>query len=286
MSIIKDMEKFFEFLRQEKGISEKSLRDYRLALSTYSKYADPLASTRYRDVAEVIVKIKQARTWSERTTYKLVAIMSVFTSWAAREGLLAEDPFRNGHSFKKCERHNIEYFDWDDPGFKKLFNHPNLTIRMKCILHVLKSSGVRASELCNLRVADVQGRWLEIKNGKGGRDRSAPIDEETRFWLAVYIKGLRDHYQGEWLFPREDFKGPIKPGSLQKMFARLSHKLGFRIFAHKFRHSLAGHLIKRGADLAVAAQVLGHKSVSTTMIYTHLKRDDVLLKYDEALKVL
>ena len=273
-------------MKHEKGLCERSIRDYRLALEICRRYADPFKWRSYKEAAAVVVRIRKDRSWSDRTTYKMVTMLSVFTSWATREGLMPADPFLNGHSFKKVEHHNIEYFDWDDPQFKKLFTSVHSSLRDRAIMFVLKSSGIRASELCNLKIENVKGRWLEIENGKGGRARSAPIDEETRYWLGIYIQGLKDHYTGPWLFPREDFKGPIKSGTLQKMFARLSKKLGFRIFAHKFRHSLAGHLIKRGADLAVAAEVLGHKSISTTKIYTHLKRDDILLKYDDALKSL
>lgn len=275
--------RFLDYLEQERGLRERSLKDYRLNLVIFMRYASVLPLT-YKDVATIIVKIKIERGWGDRTTYKLVVELSEYYKFLCREGIVKENPFKDGHQFKKMERHNIEYFDWDDPAFKKLFNNPHITIRLKTILHVLKSSGIRSSELCNLKSADVQGRWLNILEGKGGQRRAAPIDEETRMWLGIYMTGLREHYSGEWLFPREDFNGPIKSGSLWKMLSRLGKKTGMHLYPHKFRHSLAGHLISHGADLAVCAEVLGHKNIATTKIYTHFPRKTILEKYDDALK--
>ena len=279
------MQQFLDFLKNEKGLRDRSIKDYRLGLGIYGENNLLLHET-YKEVAATIVSIKKARQWSDVTTYKLCTVLGEFWKWCCREGLMKQSPFHNGHSFKKNTHHNIEYFDWDDPSFKKLFNNPNLTIRVKAVLHVLKSSGIRSSELCALKIADVQGRWLNIEEGKGGKKRVAPMDEECRYWLSHYIKCLKEHYQGEWLFPREDFSGPIQSDSLWKMLSRMGKKTGMHIYPHKFRHSLAGELISKGCDLAVCADVLGHKSLATTKIYTHLKKETILTKYDEALKHL
>lgn len=276
-------ERFLRFLENEKRLAPRTMKDYRIGLALLGNILDLRA---YREIADAIIAMKEKRGWSDPTAYKLVIKASEFFAWACREGHIKDNPFKNGHNFKKNTKHRIEFFDWNDPQFKKLFNNPHITIRVKCLLHVLKSSGIRANELCHLKTKNVQGRWLEIENGKGGVARTAPIDEETRYWLGYYMDCLKEHYSGEWLFPREDYSGPMTTSNLGKILKRMGEKIGMNIYPHKFRHSLAGHLINNGCDLAVAAQVLGHKDVRTTQIYTHFTKPQILTKYDDALKSL
>jgi integrase/recombinase XerC len=277
--------KFLIFLKTEKRYAATTLKDYKTCLNTLG---ERLCLKTYREFADAIVRLSNERKWTDRTRYKHLTSSSEYFAFCVREGYIKpeDNPLKNGHQFKKTVVHRIEFFDWNDPAFKKLFNNPHVTIRIKCLLHVLKSSGIRANELCHLKIKNVQGRWLEIENGKGGVSRTAPIDEETRYWLGHYMDCLKEHYSGEWLFPREDYSGPMTTSNLGKILKRMGEKIGMNIYPHKFRHSLAGHLINNGCDLAVAAQVLGHKDVRTTQIYTHFTKPQILTKYDDALKSL
>lgn len=274
---------FLKFLLHEKGLQEKSAIAYLKHVDyLYRESGKEILDLKgYRDIANIIVQLKTNRGWSDRMTYKTASMTSVFFNWAAREGLIKESPMRLGHGFKKnCEGKIPEFFDWESRDMQKILNNPNNSVRMTTILQVLKSSGIRASELCNLKIADVQDRWLLIRDGKGGRTRYAPIDEECRRWLDIYIPWRKLHYSGEWLFPKEDFSGPINAHGLWKMLYNMGRKMGIRIYPHKFRHSLAGALISNGADVTIAAAILGHKTLSSTRIYAHFKKDQVLQAYD------
>lgn len=277
------IERFLRFQAFELHRKPLTIKDFRVNLEGIRSV---LSLKTNREVTDALVAMQAERGWSDPTTYKRFSQASAYFKFCKREGLIQENPLADGFHFKKNASNRIEYFDWNDPAFKKLFLNPHASRRDKCIMLVLKSSGIRVSELCNLKIENVQGRWLEILRGKGGKNRMAPIDEETRCALGKYIAGLREYYSGEWLFPRFDFTGPIKSGTVQKMFFRLSKKMGVHIFAHKFRHSIARTLIMNGADLSVAKEVLGHSDIKTTARYTHFSKQDVLLKYDDALKAL
>lgn len=279
------IEAFLRYCGKERNLAPRTIKDYQ---ATFRKLGPIMKLKTYREFADAIVKLTEAKGWADPTRYKHLSNASEYFSFCVREGRmkLEDNPLQNGHDFPKNTKHRVEFFDWKDPAFKKLFNNPHITIRIKCLLHVLKSSGIRASELCSLKIKNVQGRWIEIENGKGGDPRTAPIDEETRYWLGHYIECLKANYDGEWLFPREDYSGPMTTSNLGKILTRMGKKAGLHIYPHKFRHSLAGELIDKGCDIAVAAAVLGHKDIRTTQIYTHFRKPQILQKYDDALKDL
>jgi integrase/recombinase XerD len=152
--------------------------------------------------------------------------------------------------------------------------------RNRAILEVLYSSGLRVSELTELRLSNVyvdQG-FVRV-TGKGNKERLVPIGRDALKHMGLYLQGIRCHLD-------------IKPGNedfvfLNRRGAKLSRIMIFNIIKdaaktagvrktispHTFRHSFATHLIEGGADLRAVQEMLGHESITTTEIYTHLDRD-------------
>ncbi len=270
---------FESFLLHEKGLKPVSAKAY---LKHLSYLPDAISYKNYRDVANAITKIKVERRWSDRMTYKTASMCAVFFNWAQREGIIEDSPMRLGHGFKKSEGKPAEFFDWDSEEFKKIICSPNITIRLKAILHTLRSSGIRNSELCGLMRNDWEGDWLRVREGKGGRDRYAPIDDECRGWLTTYTNDLANFYSGPMLFTTEKFT-PLNSHTLWKQLYMMGRKLGVRIYPHKFRHSLGGRMIQKGADISVVADVLGHRSLSSTKVYIHHKKESLLEQYKKCI---
>ncbi len=279
-------ERFLSYLTNERGLIFTSANAYvkQVGYLYTESGSEILRLKKYPLVAKIIVDLKTSRNWSDRMTYKVASMVTVFFNWAFREGIIKESPFRMGHGFKKVETKQIDFFDWESDDFKKVIYNPNLSLKWLCMIHVLRSSGIRVSELVNLKLEDVQDRWLRIKQGKGGRDRFAPVDQETRNLLDTYITGIKfSGYSLPWLFPKEDMSGPTTSHNVQRVFCRMSHKLGVHVHAHKFRHSLGGRLIEKGADVTVVRDILGHKTLSSTSIYVHHKKDKLLEQFDKCL---
>ena len=152
--------------------------------------------------------------------------------------------------------------------------------RNKAMLEVLYGCGLRVSEAVNLRISHL---YLDIGfvkvTGKGDKERLVPIGKSASKYIKIYLKNIRVHV-------------PVKPGSEDIVFLNrrgsgmsrvmvfliikeLAKKAGIRksISPHTFRHSFATHLVEGGADLRAVQEMLGHESITTTEIYTHLDRE-------------
>lgn len=277
-------ERFFYWLEQVKLSAPKTIKNYRFHLRALEERGGDILQTIafYPQFEALNLEVKQARGWGDRATYKSAVIASTYFAWATREGIIPSNPLANGHSFKKTDSHRIEFFDWDSIEFQKLLKNPRNPLRTTAILHVLRSSGIRAGELCNLRQIDHIGRILKV-NGKTGA-REALIDEEALKWLNTYREALKLHYSGEWLFTDESMQRKLSEHALWRHIRNVGARLGIAAYPHKFRHSLGGEIIKGGGDIGFAAEALGHKSTNMTKRYLHLSVPAKTALYDKFLQ--
>lgn len=280
---------FLRFLMHERGLKADSAEHYLEYIEHLYKAhsGEILEIEKYQYIANYIIDIKLKRGWSDRTTYKMASMVCVFYNWAARIGLIKESPMRLGHSFKRCETKQIDFFDWDTDDFKKLCNNPYSSVRTRTIINLLRASGIRASELCSLEIQEhvmpyYKDGWIKIKRGKGGDDRFAPIDPEAIKWLETYLNDLKCQGSNQkQLFLSEHRDKPLKPHGLYMLISQAGKRLGIKAYPHKFRHSLGGRIIENGGDVTLVRDVLGHKTLSSTNIYTHLKKEKVKSMYDK-----
>lgn len=150
-------------------------------------------------------------------------------------------------------------------------------IRDRAILEVLYSCGVRVSELCQLRLGDIfAAEQLLRVRGKGAKERLVPIGSIALEWLQRYCREVRP------LFLRRPTDrvflnargGALSRMTVWKIVQKAAQRAGItrRIYPHTLRHSFATHLLEGGADLRAVQEMLGHASITTTQIYTHLDR--------------
>ncbi len=141
--------------------------------------------------------------------------------------------------------------------------------RMSLIL--MYACGLRVSEATHLRAVDIdsQRMVLNIRGGKGNKDRQVPLPERVLDLLRAYWKAQRPQSA---LFPAESGDRPIASGSVRRCLQAALPESGIRknVSCHTLRHSYATHLLERGVDLRTIAGLLGHRSLRTTMIYLHL----------------
>ena len=152
--------------------------------------------------------------------------------------------------------------------------------RNRAMLEVLYSSGLRVSELVELRASNVYFDlgFLRVI-GKGNKERLVPIGRDAMKFLRIYLEEIRVHipvqkgFEGHVFLNRMGRK--ISRVSVFLIIKALAKKIGLKktISPHTFRHSFATHLIEGGADLRAVQEMLGHESITTTEIYTHLDRD-------------
>jgi site-specific recombinase XerD len=146
-------------------------------------------------------------------------------------------------------------------------------IKHRAILMTLYAGGLRVSEAAHLRVTDIDSRRMVVRidQGKGRKDRYVPLSKQLlkilrEYWLAVRPR--------TWLFPGQDPEAPLTRGSVDKIFrkAKVAARIGKPVSSHSLRHSYATHLLERGVNIRVIQQLLGHRSLRSTEIYTHVAR--------------
>ena len=232
-----------------------------------------------------------AQNYTKSTTARKLATMRSFYKFLIRRGLVKSSPM-NGIRTPKQEKRlpkclTLEQIQMllDAPGDADI-----LACRDKAILETLYSSGIRVSELCDLTLADVdlEDGVLRVI-GKGRKERLTPIGSQA-------IKAIRLYLQARQMDSRIDPPSPGQRLFLNKHGAALSTRSVRRkldkylaevgldpgISPHTLRHSFATHLLNNGADLRSVQELLGHQSLSTTQIYTHLTTKRMKQVYDTA----
>lgn len=144
-------------------------------------------------------------------------------------------------------------------------------LKHRAILMTAYAAGLRISEVVGLRVADIDSRRMTIRicQGKGRKDREVMLSPRLLVVLREYWKVARPK---EWLFPGDVPGNPITDGAVHRICVRAAQEsgLGKHITIHTLRHSFATHLLEGGTDLRTIQVLLGHRSLRTTAVYTHV----------------
>jgi site-specific recombinase XerD len=146
----------------------------------------------------------------------------------------------------------------------------------KAVCELLYGSGLRVSELCQLKVKDInfKSKWIKVK-GKGDKERQVPLNEVTKSAIKSWLdsgRGLMSKGSSESLF--FNTRGnPLSPRDVRRI---LDKKAILPTHPHALRHSFATHLLDGGADIRVVQELLGHSSVSTTQIYAHVSKERLI----------
>jgi site-specific recombinase XerD len=143
----------------------------------------------------------------------------------------------------------------------------------RMVLQAAYAAGLRVSEVVRLRTGDIdsQRMVLHIRCAKGRKDRLVPLSP-------LLLERLRQHWRqyrpGDWLFPGQGPAGHISTGQVQRVCRRAVLACGFtkKASMHTLRHSYATHLLEGGVDLPTLQKLLGHKQISTTVLYTHVEQ--------------
>ena len=144
--------------------------------------------------------------------------------------------------------------------------------KSKLIISMLYSTGLRVSELVNLKLEDInfseKSGW--VRHGKGAKDRLFVLSENLAGELQAYLKGRENKY----LFSKE---GPLTTRNIQKIIkgVKLRAEISKRVTPHTLRHSFATHLLEQGTDIRLIQTLLGHSSLNTTQIYTHVSSEQI-----------
>ncbi|MBZ9623682.1 site-specific integrase [Clostridium sp. FP2] len=150
-------------------------------------------------------------------------------------------------------------------------------LKHKAILMTVYSAGLRVSEVCNLKITDIDSKNMQIliREGKGKKDRYSLLSKSN---LEILREYWSRYHPTEYLFSGKGRTDSIRPRSVQKMLEKSIKKTKITKHAtvHTLRHSFATHLLDAGTDICYIQRLLGHTRITTTTIYLHLRRMDLL----------
>jgi integrase/recombinase XerC len=284
-------------LRSGRNLSPHSVRAYLADAESLLRHAARMGRD---ELPEVDLSV--LRSWLARLTATGQARASVarraaaarsFTAWATREGLVDRDVGtllstpKVGRGLPDVLRQDEAAALLEQAAMTAEGNEP-ISLRNCALLEVLYASGIRVSELCGLDVPDVDvSRHTLRVRGKGDKDRVVPIGSPALgavdTWLASGRPRLATPASARALFVGAR-GGRIDPRTVRRVVHRVMSSLpGARdIGPHGLRHSAATHLLEGGADLRSVQEMLGHATLATTQIYTHVSIDRLKATYDQA----
>ncbi len=208
----------------------------------------------------------------DRTIARKLSSLRTFYRFLNRSGRLAADPVALLEAPKIAKR--LPVFA-EEGWVHRMMAMPDTEepkgLRDRCLLELLYGTGIRLSELVGLERADLDAsQGILTVMGKGGKERLVPVQGEALRWLKRWLAELGPGRDADPLFPGR--KGSISPRTVQR---RVERYLGMvasleRVSPHVLRHSFATHLLDRGADLRSIQELLGHSSLTSTQVYTHM----------------
>ncbi len=214
-----------------------------------------------------------------------MAAITGFFMWQEKSGQLLLNPARRTRR-SKPKSLKLPRVMSEEEALRILASCPVNTpvgLRDRAILELLYSTGIRRGEVARLNVQDFSARRgeLSIIQGKGGKDRVVPVGEYASAFTQGYLKLVRPWQVGsaqeEALFVNSASGGRLSLGTVNYLVKKAVKRAGVttRVTPHTFRHSMATHLLRNKADLRHIQAILGHSSVASTEIYTHLALDDL-----------
>jgi integrase/recombinase XerD len=277
------IDRFLDAIWMERGLSENTLGAYRADLMALNQRLESqsvnLVHAGRADIMDYIAWRVEGGA-KPRSTARQLSSFRRFYRYLLREGMISDDPTVN-IAMPKIGRSLPQSLS--EPDVDALLAAPRVSEplghRDRTMLEVLYATGVRVSELINLKLTQInlnQGVLRIV--GKGNRERLIPLGDEAQDWIREFIDGPRGEIllerQTEYLFPTRRGDRMTRQ-AFWHIIKRYAAKAGIskKLSPHTVRHAFATHLLNNGADLRVVQLLLGHSDVSTTQIYTHVARE-------------
>jgi len=273
---MKHIENFLNYLALEKGYSSNTIDSYRRDLKGFFNFIKKdWKDLKKEDVLSYLRELMK-KGISQRSSSRFLSALKTFFKYLILEGEIKSNPI-SGIKGMRQVKSLPSYLTMDEVD--ELLSLPDLSTpigkRDKAILELMYATGLRASEIVDLKIEDLEidGGFIYV-TGKGGKRRIVPIGEVALKYLRIYLsvrEELLSSNDSPILFL--NYKGePLTRQGLWKIVKGYGKKIGIadKLTPHTLRHSFATHLLERGADLRSIQIMLGHSRISTTQVYTHI----------------
>lgn len=285
--------RYLSFIEVEKNYSKFTIRNYFHYLAMFSdwfekhyaqEYIEKLTSEMIRRYRLHLARFEDVhgKRLSPTTQSYYVISLRAFLKYCAKKGIKTLSPEKV--DLPKGEEHRIKFLDRDQ--VERLLTAPDTSmmagLRDRAILEILFSTGMRVSEVAKLDIDKIDLKQREFGIiGKGRRARVVFLTDRSTEWLNRYLATRTDPYRALWIrIPKSGEWDPAMGGEKARLSIRgiqrivekyrRSAGLPIKVSPHVLRHSFATTLLQQGADLRSVQEMLGHKNVATTQIYTHV----------------
>ncbi len=262
-------EEFLDYLLDVRGYSETSIITYEIALRQMMD-----VSHFYEDAGITVLDITPFRFSivknAKKTIVKKLSAVRSFVKYLEDQchlsmKLIADESIKVPQSLPK---------PIEEKYITEVLQSANL--KEKLLISMLYGLGLRISELSDLKIEDIKGKWVQI-HGKGSKVRELPLLEELQTLIIQY----QDSYHPKkYLF--EKGNAPMNSAQLRYKLTKLFKDAGLKVTPHQLRHSFATHLLNRGARISDVSELLGHETMATTQVYTKLGSVKKMQEYMKA----
>ncbi|MEM7562776.1 MAG: site-specific tyrosine recombinase XerD [Pseudomonadota bacterium] len=277
-----EIDRFIDSVWAQKGLAKLTLQAYQQDLKGFSKWLSKhgngkIAGANQIDIQQYLAQRFDAGA-SARSNARLLSTLKQYYQHLIRVGLRQDNPTA---LISAPKIHRSLPQSLGEADLEKLLNAPDLEtpfgIRDRCMLEIMYGSGLRVSELVGLQLNQINTNLGLVRLiGKGSKERVIPVGEEALHWLGRYLKTGRGELlnktgQSDALFLSSRGTAITRQAFWQNIKKHLvSAGIKTTFSPHSLRHAFATHLLNHGADLRTVQMLLGHSSLSTTQIYTHV----------------
>ncbi len=283
MQISEASEKFIQYITFQKGFSPHTVRGYAADLKAFAFFFPQkrVFEVNKEVLRDYLVNLYERRQKS-RTIHRKISSLRSFFQFLKREGIVEKNPLEE---LASPRREKILPITLSYEQVEHLFSQPDvgeyLGLRDRCMMELFYSSGFRLSELVGLNREHLfLGENKVTVLGKGKKQRWLPITNQAKKWLQEYLYHPLRNQKGKNHFVEKERRAVflnkwgyrISSRSVDRNFQKYLKKSGLceKITPHKIRHTIATHWLERGMDLKMIQMLLGHSSLVTTTIYTHV----------------
>ena len=273
---LKIIDEYIEYLEKIKGYSKNTITSYKTDIKKYFEYINT-KNKNYYEIEKYVQSLSKSKYAKSTVNRKIVSISSFF-NWCINQKKLNIKDIKKIKNIKNERKlPTILTSNYINNLLDTIPTSTSKEIRDRTIIEILYSSGLRVSELTNLKVNDFKNNKSLKVLGKGNKVRILPMTDKSfnymNLWISKYRSEYKNEKSGNYIFLGVR-GGKISDREIQRI---VNLRLG--TFPHSIRHTFATHLLDGGADLRVVQEMLGHTDPSTTQIYTHVSKKQLKEKY-------
>ena len=284
---MKEINMFLDYLLIDKNYSNNTISSYRIDLEKFLNINHNITNVKKEDIESYLKRLHQEG-YNERSINRSLSCIKSLYKFLFMEKLISENIAKDVEApkLKKALPKVLSEEDIDKLLDIKLVDQ--FSVRNKAMLEMMYATGMRVSELINVKVFDIDFESDLVRIiGKGSKERVVPLGDYAIYYIKKYYQEERSKFlikgESDYLF-LNNHGNPMTRQGFFKIIKNLAYEQDINkdFSPHTLRHSFATHLLKHGADLRSIQEMLGHSDISTTQIYTNLSFNEVKDNYQDS----